>query len=201
MKTNKWRKLILLFAAAVILAFSGCGDDFFFVGGAIELNNQSDMAIDGFYLAPVDQTSWGPDLLSVLYPDEYVVFGGIHPDDYDVKIRASGEFSDYFSYVYNLSVYEGDYIALNVYNESFTGSLEIRNGASASITGVYVVPADASTWGANQASSDIGPSETFHLTDLDPGLYDIRIVWDSRPDSFYNDRNIESLTLTILNVD
>jgi hypothetical protein len=88
-----------------------------------------------------------------------------------------------------------------VYNSSFTGSLEIRNNTvSANIIAVYVVPADAPTWGVNQISSVIAPSGLRHLTDFPPGFYDVKVVWNFGPDSVYYDVKLDSLTLITLNV-
>lgn len=208
MKQNKWKCLVLFFMAAVILFLCSCGGDDYYdyyppTPGSIELNNYSDATIDGFYLAPIYQTSWGPNLLGdVLYPDEYALFLDIYPDDYDAKIRTIGQFSDYFSYMYDIPIYAGDRIVLNVYNDSFSGSLQIINiTLGANIIRVYVVPAGATTWGDNQTSSDIVPLGVLHLSDLDPGLYDVMIVWNIGDNSFYYDISVDSLTLTTINAD
>ncbi len=200
-KTGKW--LVLVLIAAVILALSSCGGGNDHSLGIIELNNNSVATIDGFYLAPIDQRSWGPNILaSPLYPGEYTSIFDIYPGYYDAKIRAAGQYSDYFGYLYDIPVAEDDIIPLNVYNSSFTGSLEIRNiTLGANIFAVYVVPANAPTWGTNQASSIIGPLGALHLTDFDPGLYDVKIVWNVGPDNIYYDIRIDSLTLTTINAD
>jgi len=199
-KTGKW--LGWLFMAMAIVLLSSCGgvDD---SPGTIELNNNSVATIDGFYLAPVDQISWGPNILdSPLFPGEYTVIVDIVPGFYDAKIRATGIYSDYFGYLYDIPIYKGEYLTLSVRNSSFTGSLEIRNSSlGANIIGVYVVPANAPTWGPNQASSVIRPSGVLHLTDFDPGLYDVKVVWNVGPDNEYYDIRIDSLTLTTINAD
>ena len=62
-KTGKW--FVLVFMAAAMLALSSCGGgggDH--ATGEIELNNNSVATIDGFYLAPTDQRSWGPNILA-----------------------------------------------------------------------------------------------------------------------------------------
>ncbi|HSV43053.1 MAG TPA: hypothetical protein VLJ10_00720, partial [Candidatus Bathyarchaeia archaeon] len=168
-KTGIW--FVFVFMAAVMLSLCSCGSTDNRSTGTIELNNNSVMAIDRFYLAPVDQMSWGPNLLAgQLFPDGYASIINIYPDFYDAKIRAPGAYSDYFGYLYDIPVTADGYLRLYVHNFSFTGSLEIRNNTSgASIREVYVVPADAPTWGANQTSSVIRPSELLHLTDFAPG--------------------------------
>ena len=182
---------------------SGSGDEHHYPGpGTIELHNHSDASIDHFYLAPVDQSSWGPNILvDLLFPDDFALILDIEPGFYDAEMTVTGLYSDYYAYLYDIDISPGRNIVLNVYNSSFTGSLEIYNETvGAYITGVYVVPAGAPTWGSDQSTSDIGPSGHLHLSDFDPGLYDVKIVWNVGPDSDYYDVSIESLTLTTLNV-
>lgn len=203
MKRKIWKWFVLVFMAAVILSLSSCGGGEDSTPGTIELNNNSIVTIDGFYLAPVNQASWGSNILAgPLFSGEQTFIVDIFPGFYDARIRAAGVYSDYFGYLYDIPIAAGDIIPLYVYNSSFTGSLEIRNTTlNANIIGVYVVPANATTWGVNQISSAIGPSGLLHLTDLEPGLYDVRVVWNVGPDSIDYDIHVDSLTLTTLNVD
>lgn len=208
MKQKIWKWLVLVFMAVVMLSLGSCGvggnnEPIDTTPGTIELNNNSVVTIDGFYLAPVDQASWGRNILSgPLFSGQQTFIVDIYPGYYDARIRGAGAYSDYFGYLYDIPIAPDDVVPLNVYNSNFTGSLAIRNNAiGAAIIGVYVVPANASTWGANQTSSAIGPSGTLHLTDLLPGFYDVRVVWTAGPDSIDYDVKVESLTLTTLNVD
>jgi hypothetical protein len=210
MKQKTWKWVVLVFMAAVILSLSSCGGggDVIYIPpesttGTIKLINDSVVTIDGFYLAPADQSSWGPNILSgPLFPGEYTFIVDIFSDFYDSKIRATGVYSDYFGYLYGIPIAADDTVPLNVYNSSFTGSLEIRNNTlNANIVGIYVVPSNAPTWGVNQTSSVIGPSGLLHLTDFTPGFYDVRVVWNAGPDSIDYDIKVDSLTLTTLNVD
>ena len=199
-KMGKW--FVLVFMAVAIVSLAGCGGSEDSLG-SIELNNNSVATVDRFYLAPIDQISWGPNILaSPLYPGEYTYILDIIPGYYDAKIRAAGQYSDYFGYLYDIPIFAGIMRPLNIHNSSFTGSLEIRNATLGfNIIGVYVVPADAPTWGTNQTSSVIGPSGVLHLTDLTPGFYDVKVVWNSGPDNIYYDIRIDSLTLTTINAD
>jgi hypothetical protein len=207
-KICKW--FVLFFMAAVMLSLCSCGgggDSYNHppdqTPGTIELMNNSVATIDGFYLAPIDQTSWGPNiLLGPLFSGNNTFIVDIFPDFYDAKIRATGVYSIYSAYVYDIPVASGDILPLYVYNSSFTGSLEIRNNTvGANIIGVYVVPFNAPTWGVNQTASIIRPSGLFQLYDMEPDLYDVKVVWNVGPDSIYYDINVDSLTLTTLNVD
>lgn len=202
MKQKVWKWFVLVLLAAMILSLSGCVVGDIRLTGTIELNNNSVVTIDGFYLAPVHQRSWGPNILSgLLFSGQQTSIVAIFPGFYDAKIRAAGVYSNYFGYLYDILIAEGGTVRLNVYNSSFTGSLEIRNNTSnANITGIYVVPSDATSWGVNQTSSIIRPSGLLHLTDFTPGFYDVRVVWNFGPDSIYYDIRIDSLTLTTLNV-
>lgn len=199
-KIGKW--FLLFYMAAVIPSLCSCNVGNDVDNGTIELINNSIVTIDGFYLAPVDQRSWGPNILSrLLFSGQQTSIVDIYPGLYDAKIRASGVYSDYFGYLYDIPIDAGSRLWLYVYNSSFTGSLEIRNNTvSANIIAVYVVPADAPTWGVNQISSVIGPSGLRHLTDFPPGFYDVKVVWNFGPDSVYYDVKIDSLTLLTLNV-
>jgi hypothetical protein len=198
-RKRKWFDLVLL--VVVLVSLSGCVIVENPSTGTIELINNSIVTIDGFFLAPVDQRSWGPNILSnLLFSGQQTTIVDIHPGFYDAKIRASGVYSDYFGYLYDIAIDAGSRFWLYAYNSSFTGSLEIRNNTvTASILAVYVVPADAPTWGVNQISSVIVPSGSRHLIDFPPGLYDVKVVWNFGPDSIYYDVRINSLTLTAIN--
>jgi hypothetical protein len=210
MKQKMWKLVVLVLMVAVIPSVFGCGGggDAYHAPidktpGTIKLINNSVATIDGFYLAPVDQTSWGPNILSgPLFSTQNTFIVDIFPGFYDTKIRAAGVYSDYFGYLYDIPIAAGNTVLLNVYNSSFTGSLEIRNNTlAANIVGIYVVPSKSPTWGVNQTSSVIGPSGLLHLTDFKPGFYDVRVVWNVGPDSIDYDNKVDSLTLTTLNVD
>jgi hypothetical protein len=127
----------------------------------------------------------------------------ISPDSYDAKIGVNGQDSDYFAYAYDIPLPAGNTIDLNIYDSSFTGSLEICNTTAADIIGVYLVAADAASWGENQTASVIGPAGVLHLYDLAAGSYKVKVVWGDLSESLYSGAAgiaIGSLTLTTLNV-
>jgi hypothetical protein len=208
MNQNKWKWFSLVFmAVAVIFSFSGCHDSGDSSGfyhhnslGTIELNNDSDATIDGFYLVPIDQTSWGSNILAdLLYPGENTLIVDIDPGYYDARITVTGLYSDYFGYLYDIPIDAGLTHILNMDNSIFTGSLELHNNSSsANIIGVYVVSANTPTWGDNQTSSYIRPTGQIHLNDMDPGFYDVRVVWDVGPETIKYDIRVDSLALTTL---
>jgi hypothetical protein len=57
-------------------------------GADLEIINESRYALVEINLAPVDQLSWGPDLLhgDVLLPNESLVVEDIRCDTYDVRV-------------------------------------------------------------------------------------------------------------------
>jgi len=204
----KLGRFLILATCLCVFVLSGCGtgsSDPVVSTGTIHLNNMSNAAIDRFYLVPVADASLGADLvIDLLYPGAALLLPNINADYYDAKIGVNGRYSDYFAYAYDIPVAAGAMTDLNIYDSSFTGSLEICNTrAAGNITGVYPAPADESGWGENQTSSAIGPAAVLHLYDLDPGPYKIRIVWEDLSQSIYDGAagiTIDSLTLTTLNV-
>lgn len=216
MKPAKLKFFLLMAAICLGLAVltTGCHDDdddydhhhdggYYGDGaGTIRLINGSTVMIDFFYLSPVDSSSWGPNLLygplpSLASADIVDISAGI----YDARAKVIGQYSEYSAYSYDVPIREYRIYDLYAYDSSFTGSLRIVNqSAGATIVAVYVVPASATSWGTNQLSAPFGPSAALHLYDMADGSYDIRIVWDAGPDSFYYDIPVDSLTLTTKNV-
>ncbi len=170
--------------------------------GTLRLINGSTVVIDFFYLSPADSSSWGPNLLygplsSLASADIVDIAAGL----YDARAKVIGQYSEYSAYSYDVPIRENVIYDLYAYDSSFTGSLKIINrSGGATIVAVYVVPGPATSWGANQLSAPVGPSAALHLYDMADGNYDIRIVWDAGPDSFYYDIPVDSLTLTTQNV-
>ncbi|HVV87076.1 MAG TPA: hypothetical protein VHE35_28750 [Kofleriaceae bacterium] len=71
--------------AAAALAFaagSGCTDD----SASFTISNQSSYFLDEIHLAPIDSTTWGPDLIDSLAPGEDLVIDGISCGTYDVLV-------------------------------------------------------------------------------------------------------------------
>jgi len=205
---RKLERFLILAACLCVVFLSGCGAGSFdpvVNTGAIHLNNMSNAAVDRFYLVPVADASLGADLvIDLLDPGAAMLLPNINADSYDAKIGVNGRYSDYFAYAYDISVAAGATVDLNIYDSSFTGSLEICNTrAAGNITGVYLAFADESDWGESQTSSTIGPAAVLHLYDLDPGPYKVKVVWEDLSQSIYDGAagiTIDSLTLTTLNV-
>jgi len=171
--------------------------------GTVRLENEnSSLSIDEFNFSPIDQSTWGANqlsspLLAGLSFDILSVPSGI----YDARALVKGLFSSYSTYLYDISVYDGDAVTVVSTDSVYTGSLKVVNGTfDANIIALYITPSTSSVWKDNQIYSDIVPSGSMHLFDIDTGLYDIKVVWDIGPDTLYYNKSIESLTLLTLTV-
>ena len=169
--------------------------------GTVQLeNNNSSLSIREFNLSPSYQSSWGANqLFEPLLAGLTFEISSVPVADYDVRARVRGEFSNYSTYVYDIPVFEGDFVTVISSDSSYTGSVKIVNGTTDSnITAIYISPSTSTTWGGNQLEADIVPAGSVHLYEIDSGLYDVKIVWDAGPDTIYYDRSIESLSLLTL---
>ena len=121
------------------------------------------------------------------------------PDHYDGRAVIIGGVSRYYAYEMNFPVTAGATYATTVYPNSFSGSLRVTNGASSSITGLYVVAPSAPTWGNNQLPSAIPLSGIFILSDIPPGDWDVQCVHaDTTANTAYG-VPIASLSYTTVN--
>lgn len=83
-----------LFITALLttgLTIGACGgeeDDPIDLSSTLMIENNSDFAFVEINLSPVDNVSWGADLLGsdILFPGEVVEIGGIECDDYDIRV-------------------------------------------------------------------------------------------------------------------
>ncbi|MFO7568201.1 MAG: hypothetical protein R6W75_00250 [Smithellaceae bacterium] len=168
--------------------------------GNLTLYNDTSLTINELYLTPANESTWGPDqLISDLWPGDSYTLTGITPGIYDVKATIVGTLSIYYGYIYDIPIEEWRTYDLYAYDSDFSGSLEIVNDTvGAYIEEIYVSPAGSSSWGPNQITSSMAPGDYIHLYDLSSGHYDIWIVWDIGPDTYYPSLNIISLTLLTL---
>jgi len=171
--------------------------------GTVRLeNNNSSLSIYEFNFSPIDQSTWGanqltlPLLAGLSFDVLFVPIG-----TYDARALVKGLFSTYSTYLYDVSVFGGDEVTTVSTDSVYTGSLKIVNGTlDANITALYITPSTSSVWKENQIDSDIVPSGSMHLFDIDTGLYDVKVVWDSGPDTLYYNKSIQSLSLLTLTV-
>jgi hypothetical protein len=169
--------------------------------GAVRLNNASGVTIDEFYLTPSSSSSWGVDQLGsgTLPTGSFFDVSTVPVGTYDARAVVLGVFSIYHGDSYGFSVTANSTYNISAGPSSFTGSLEIVNDtAAANIIALYVVPSSSATWGSNQISSPIGPGGSQHLYYMSTGSYDVKVVWNTGPDSIYFNNTISSLTLLTL---
>ena len=113
---NVYIRLILMSLLVSLLTACGGGgghDDYSdstYSTGTVRLeNNNSSLSIYEFNFSPIDQSTWGTNqltspLLAGLSFDILSVPAGI----YDARALVKGQFSNYSSYLYDISVFDGD---------------------------------------------------------------------------------------------
>ena len=170
--------------------------------GELYLYNDASLTIDELYVTPASSPVWGTNKLSAPLPSGSVyLLTGMHADFYDVQAVINGTFSTYYGYVLNIPVSAGQRYNLHAYDSDFSGSLKIVNDTIGSyIEAVYISPAGAGSWGPNQITSNIAPGCTEHFYDLPADSYDVRIVWNAPPDSYYYSNMVDALSLLTLYV-
>jgi len=201
------RVFLMSLLVSLVTACGGGGhsDDYdtTYSTGTVRLeNNNSSLSIYEFNFSPIDQSTWGANqltlpLLAGLSFDVLFVPTGT----YDARALVKGLFSTYSTYLYDISVFGGDEFTAVSTDSVYTGSLKIVNGTlDANITALYITPSASSVWKENQIDFDIVPAGSMHLFDIDTGLYDVKVVWDSGPDTLYYNKSIQSLSLLTLTV-
>jgi hypothetical protein len=195
------RLLLISFFISLVTACGG-HDDTHATGTVVLENNNSSLSINEFNLSPFDQSSWGVNQLSSpLLAGLSFDISSVPVGTYDARALVKGLFSTYSTSLYDIPVFEGDLVTVISTDSGYTGSLKIVNGTvDVKITALYISPSTSSVWRENQINSDIVPSGSMHLFDVDTGLYDVKVVWDVGPDTFYYDKSIESLSLLTLTV-
>ena len=200
------RLMLMSLLISLVTACGGGGGydyDTTYSTGTVRLENEnSSLSIYEFNFSPIDQSTWGTNQLSspLLAGLSFDILS-VPSGTYDTRALVKGLFSTYSTYLYDISVFGGDTVTVVSTDSVYTGSLEIVNGTlDANITALYITPSTSSVWKENQINSDIVPSGSMHLFDIDTGLYDVKVVWDIGPDTLYYNKSIESLTLLTLTV-
>lgn len=199
---NVYIRLSLISLLISLVTACGGHDDTHLTGTVELENNNSSLSIHEFNFSPYDQSTWGANQLSSpLLAGLSFELSSVPIGTYDARALVKGLFSTYSTYVYDIPVFEGDIVTVVSTDSGYSGSLKIVNGTvDAKITALYISPSSSSVWGGNQINSDIVPSGSMHLFELDSDLYDVKVVWDVGPDTFYYDKSIESLSLLTLTV-
>jgi len=196
-------RLLLISLLISFVTACGGGHDSTYSTGTVQLeNDNSSLSIREFNFSPFDQSTWGANQLSSpLLAGLSFDITSVPIGTYDARALVKGLYSTYSTYIYDVPVFEGSIVTVISTDSGYTGSLKIVNGTvDAKIIGLYLSPSTSSVWRENQIDSQIVPSGSMHLFDVVTGLYDVKVVWDVGPDSFYYDKSIESLTLLTLTV-
>ena len=196
-------RLLLISLLISTVTACGGGHDSTYSTGTVQLeNDNSSLSIREFNFSPFDQSTWGANQLSSpLLAGLSFDITSVPTGTYDARALVKGLYSTYSTYIYDVPVFEESIVTVVSTDSGYTGSLKIVNGTvDAKIIGLYLSPSTSSVWRENQIDSQIVPSGSMHLFDVTTGLYDVKVVWDVGPDSFYYDKSIESLSLLTLTV-
>ena len=196
-------RLLLISLLISTVTACGGGHDSTYSTGTVQLeNDNSSLSIREFNFSPFDQSTWGANQLSSpLLAGLSFDITSVPTDTYDARAVVKGLYSTYSTYIYDVPVFEDSITTVVSTDSGYTGSLKIVNGTvDAKIIGLYLSPSTSSVWRENQIDSQIVPSGSMHLFDVTTGLYDVKVVWDVGPDTFYYDKSIESLSLLTLTV-
>lgn len=199
-----YKKVFRIFCSIILLgAVINCGKDDAPVTGNLNLYNDTSYPISELYVTPSLEAKWGPNHLDSPLPSGASYTLSEHIGTYDAKATIIGELSTYYGHLNSIVIGADTSYNWHVYDSDFSGSLKIVNHSTAGsyISEIYVSPTGSGSWGPNLITSVIPPNDSKHLYDISPGDYDIRIVWNAPPDSFYNENIISSLTLLTLDVD
>lgn len=210
-----YKKVFLILCSVILLGvLLSCGTDDYDDGynntppppdyrsGRITLLNDTSLPISEIYLKSSSALTWGANKLSTdLLPGQLWTFD-VKPDTYDFKIATKDTLSIYYAYLDSIRIDEWQKVERYAKDLIFSGSLEIVNvRTDANIEEIYWSPRGLYTWSPNQITSgSIPPDYSIQLLDLEPGSYDIRIVWSiASLNKDYNNNDVESLTLHTLN--
>lgn len=166
--------------ALLALALAGCGGGG--GGGAppppppakasLTVVNSTALHVTEVYVTAASSGSWGANQLSSsIPPGASRTISNIAPGRYDVRAVASDG-----SYLerYQVQLTEGGAFTWTLV--SSTGSLRITNNYTSPITEVYVSSSSSANWGPNQLTAPIPVGGVLTLTNIAPGLHDLRAV-------------------------
>jgi hypothetical protein len=164
-------RLAALLLAVLTLACSGSAS--LQSPGALAVVNAGTRNMTGLWVTPSSSSSWGPNQLapSVLVPEGSLTLAPMVPDTYDVQALFADGVVDT---VNDVRVREGDTAVLYMAN---VGVVRVVNGSGAMITGIYLVPGEATDWGTDQLDGTLVPGFSFDLTRVPVGTYDLRVVF------------------------
>ncbi len=200
---SKWRVLGHLAAALLMTLAIACSGG----GGSnpppppplegrLQVFNDGNLTLRSLFVTPSNSSTWGVDQLapSYLLPGESLTLTRLYPQSYDVQARfADGSWDT----VYDVRIQDGVTTVLGM-KDTGNGAVAVFNNSGLTIRELYLTPANASTWGPNQADLPLYAGQSFTLTGVAPGAYDLRAVFSNG--SFTDYKGFISVTSgTVLN--
>ncbi len=144
--------------------------------GSMRLVNSSTSTITQLLISPASAATWGANqLTSSIVPSGTFTVSSIPVGTYDFKAVASDGVT--FWQANSISITAGGLYTWTVTpGAPTTGSLYVVNSTSFTISQLFVSPASAATWGANQLTSAIAAGGNFTLINIPVGTYDFKAV-------------------------
>lgn len=152
-------------------------------GGTLEIVNQTDEAVCYVFIAPSNSEDWGPEQLgegNVVAAGETFTITNIPPGTYDLKAEnCSNEIV-----ARNYEVKLGAIDITWTLGEASLASLILENNSSVTMCYLYITPDVSDGWGPDQIGEGniIASGDSFTITDIPPGTYDLRVVACEDPD-------------------
>ena len=177
---SKWRVLghlagVLLMTLALACSGGGSNPPPPPPEGHLQVFNDGNLTLRNLYVTPSNSSTWGVDQLapSYLLPTESLTLTHLYPQTYDVQARfADGSWDT----VYDVRIQDGVTTVLGM-KDTGNGAVAVFNNSGLTIRELYLTPANASTWGPNQADLPLYSGQSFTLTGVAPGTYDLRAVF------------------------
>jgi hypothetical protein len=196
---TKWRALGLLASLFTLALGLACirGGHHTSEGG-MQVFNDGNVAMTQLFVTRTTSPTWGVDQLApdTLNPGESLTLTRLNTDLYDVRAHFSDGSSDE---VYDVLIVDGFDTPLSMRN-SGNGAVAVFNNTGLALTGVYLTPASATTWGPNQTDQPVAPAQTLTLTGIAPATYDLRVVFTGGATADYKALAVTSGTTTHVQV-
>lgn len=197
---SKWHATwILAGALLAALALSCSGGRHHDPEGSLKVINDGTITMKELYVTPSTRSSWGPDQLAPFFlaPADSITLSGLYPDLYDVRARFADGSTDE---VFDVAVYDGSETRLSMRNTG-NGAVAVFNNTGLTITGIYLTPASASTWGPNQTDLPLSPGQSLTLTGVSADVYDLRVVFSTGASTDYKGFAVTSGATFTIQVD
>jgi hypothetical protein len=145
--------------------------------GSLQLTNGAALPINEVYVSLSTSTTWGAVRNSTaIAPSAVWTLDGLAPGTYDAAATINGAVGTYYAYLMGFPIVAGVTYPVTAVTGDFTGSLRVVNGATSTITELYVsLPSDP-TWGPNQLVAAIPLSGVVVMNDVAPGPWDVLCV-------------------------